>query len=188
MEKKKDNIDNKDKVDINIDGEENTDIEKNIDSEEKLVEEKNNDFESESNQKEIDSLKDSLARLQADFANYKRRTENEKSQYIELGKSKIVNELISVVDNFERALELEVQDVNFRKGIELIYNQLLDLLKKNQVTEIESKNLKFDPNLHHAVLTEEVDGFEEGTVIDVLQKGYMIGDKVLRPAMVKVSK
>ncbi|WP_036728549.1 nucleotide exchange factor GrpE [Peptoniphilus mikwangii] len=137
---------------------------------------------------EVNLIKDQFLRLQADFANYKRRTEVERKEYIELGTKKVMLELIQIVDNFERAIESKGEKDTFFDGVELIYKQLMELLEKNGVTEMNSLNEKFDPNLHHAVLIEQKDGIEEGIVIEVLQKGYMIGEKVLRSAMVKVSK
>ncbi len=94
---------------------------------------------------------------------------------------------MGVIDNFERALDHSDEESSFKEGVEMIYQQLLDLLKKNNICPMEALNEKFDPNRHHAVLVEEKEGVEEGVVIDVVQKGYMINDEVLRPAMVKVS-
>lgn len=133
------------------------------------------------------ALEDNFVRLQADFVNYKRRTEQERKDYIELGSKKVLNELLTVIDNFERAIEAHTNEESFKEGVELIYKQLLELLNKNNVTEMKCLNEKFDPEFHHAVLVEEKQGVEEGIIIDVLQKGYLIGEKVLRPAMVKVS-
>ncbi|MDO5041037.1 MAG: nucleotide exchange factor GrpE [Peptoniphilus sp.] len=137
---------------------------------------------------EMDSLKNNLLRLQADFINYKRRTEQERKDYIELGTKKVLMDLLNIIDNFERALGSETEDRKYKEGVELIYKQMIDLLGRNNVKEMQTENIKFDPNLHHAVLVEEKEGVEEGMIIDVLQKGYLIGEKVLRPAMVKVSK
>lgn len=140
------------------------------------------------NKEEIDDIKDKFIRLQADFANYKRRTELEKSSYISMGAEKVFKDLINVLDNFERALDTKDEHDKFSEGIEMIYNQLLDVFAKNNVVEIKALEETFDPNLHYAVFAEEKEGLEEGIVIEVLQKGYKINDKVLRPAMVKVSK
>lgn len=138
-------------------------------------------------QAQEDSYKDQLIRLTADFTNYKRRVEKEKKDFLALGVKKVALDLLGVIDNFERALDHSDEDSSFKEGVEMIYQQLLDLLKKNNICPMEALNEKFDPNRHHAVLVEEKKGVEEGVVIDVVQKGYMINDEVLRPAMVKVS-
>ena len=163
----------------------NEDLEKNFSDEEVEIEEdkQNSDEENE----KYAALEDNFVRLQADFVNYKRRTEQERKDYIELGSKKVLNELLTVIDNFERAIEAHTNEESFKEGVELIYKQLLELLNKNNVTEMKCLNEKFDPEFHHAVLVEEKQGVEEGIIIDVLQKGYLIGEKVLRPAMVKVS-
>lgn len=132
-------------------------------------------------------LRDQLIRLQADFTNYKRRSENERKEYLDLGIQKVVLDMLVVVDNFERALSQVNEKDSFSEGVELIYSQLKDLLNKYEVKEINETNIKFDPNMHHAVLVEEREGVEDGIVIDILQKGYKMKEKILRPAMVKVS-
>ena len=163
----------------------NEDLEKDFSDEEVEIEEdkQNSDEENE----KYAALEDNFVRLQADFVNYKRRTEQERKDYIEIGSKKVLNELLTVIDNFERAIEAHTNEESFKEGVELIYKQLLELLNKNNVTEMKCLNEKFDPEFHHAVLVEEKQGVEEGIIIDVLQKGYLIGEKVLRPAMVKVS-
>ncbi len=156
---------------------------------ENLQEELKDEEQTESQEEsEMESLKNNLLRLQADFINYKRRTEQERKDYIELGSKKVLTDFLNIIDNFERALSSEAEDEKYKEGVELIYKQMIDLLDRNNVKEMQTENIKFDPNLHHAVLVEEKEGVEEGIIIDVLQKGYLIGEKVLRPAMVKVSK
>lgn len=171
--------------DLKDDQNENIDeIEDNID------ESTNNDEnveESENSDDKYSDLMDKFMRLQADFTNFKRRTEKEKSEYVELGVKKVVNDLLPVMDNFERALDsLNKEDAAY-EGIEMIKNQLKEVLKKEGIVEMEALGVEFDPMLHHAVLTEESDEYDSGYVIEVLQKGYLIDDKTLRPAMVKVS-
>ena len=163
----------------------NEDLEKDFSDEEVEIEEDNQNSDEEN--EKYAALEDNFVRLQADFVNYKRRTEQERKDYIELGSKKVLNELLTVIDNFERAIEAHTNEESFKEGVELIYKQLLELLNKNNVTEMKCLNEKFDPEFHHAVLVEEKQGVEEGIIIDVLQKGYLIGEKVLRPAMVKVS-
>ncbi|NLL81536.1 MAG: nucleotide exchange factor GrpE [Tissierellia bacterium] len=138
---------------------------------------------------EIEDLKSKLTRLQADFVNYKRRAEKDRESSIDFGIESIVCDLLPIIDNFQRALTSEVdKDDNFYKGVSLIEQQLIEMLKNNSVHEIEALGKEFDPNYHHAVTMEESTEYESGIVIEILQKGYMLKDKVLRPSMVKVSK
>ncbi|EGY79523.1 nucleotide exchange factor GrpE [Peptoniphilus indolicus] len=170
--------------------EENLEIEVNeeVVTEESIVEEEISEENIEEQQSERETqLKDQLIRLQADFTNYRRRSENEKKDYLSLGAQKVILDLLSVIDNFERALSQVSEKDSFSEGIELIHGQLIELIKKYDVEEISETNVKFDPNMHHGVLVEEREGVEEGLIIEVLQKGYKMNDKVLRPAMVKVS-
>ncbi|MBS6610997.1 MULTISPECIES: nucleotide exchange factor GrpE [Peptoniphilus] len=133
------------------------------------------------------NLMDKFMRLQADFSNYKRRTETQKSEFVELGVKKIVNDLLPVIDNFERAMDSIGDKDSTYDGIRMIKDQLTDVLKNEGIVEMKALGEEFDPMYHHAVLTEDSDEYESGYVIEVLQKGYLIDDKTLRPAMVKVS-
>ena len=139
-------------------------------------------------QQEIEEMKALAQRTQADFMNYKKRVEKEKSELTVFANEKIVTEMLTIVDNFERALQSEKEnsETAFYKGVELILKQFMDTLYKFGLEEIDALNQDFDPNFHHAVIQEEAD--EPDKVIDVLQKGYKLKDKVIRPSMVKVSK
>lgn len=170
---------------------------KNIDNENKDNENISNDVNTEENSEEVtnetsdgekyQALTDKFMRLQADFANYKRRTEAQKTEYIELGVKKIVNDLLPVIDNFERAMDSIGERDSTYDGIMMIKDQLTEVLKKEGIVEMKALGEEFDPLYHHAVLTEDSDKYDSGYVIEVLQKGYLINDKTLRPAMVKVS-
>ena len=140
-----------------------------------------------SDDEKYQDLMDKFMRLQADFANYKRRTEAQKTEYVELGVKKIVNDLLPVLDNFERALDSIGEKDSTYDGILMIKDQLTDVLKKEGIVEMKALGEEFDPTYHHAVLTEDSDEYDSGYVIEVLQKGYLINEKTLRPAMVKVS-
>ncbi|MDR7870189.1 MAG: nucleotide exchange factor GrpE [Tissierellaceae bacterium] len=130
-----------------------------------------------------------LTRMQADYANLKRRSEIERKGSVDFGIESLACELLPVIDNFERALEAEEDKENsFYKGITMIYNQLIEILNKMSIEEIQALNNPFDPNCHNAIMVEESEGHEEDIVIGVLQKGYKFKDKVIRPSMVKVSK
>lgn len=140
-----------------------------------------------SDDEKYQDLMDKFMRLQADFSNYKRRTEAQKSEYVELGVKKVANDLLPVIDNFERALDsIENKDSTY-DGILMIKNQLAGVLEKEGIVEMKALGEEFDPMYHHAVLTEDSDEYDSGYVIEVLQKGYLINEKTLRPAMVKVS-
>lgn len=125
-------------------------------------------------------------RLMADFQNYKKRVEKEKRDLYSYANEKIMNDLLTVMDNFERALEHDA-DENFKEGIEMIFKQLSDALEKDGLAEIPALGEEFDPNVHSAVMTEETEDYESGKVSGVMQKGYTLNGKVIRPAMVKVA-
>ncbi len=129
-------------------------------------------------------------RLAADFQNYKRRVEKEKSEIYAYANEKIALDIIEVMDNFERALQHseECVDNQFAEGVSKIYKQLKSVLDKNNIVEIKAEGEDFDPNFHNAVTSEENSEFESGKVIQALQKGYTLNDKVIRPAMVRVAR
>ncbi|MHC9388135.1 nucleotide exchange factor GrpE [Clostridioides difficile] len=139
-------------------------------------------------QDELDELNDKYQRLQAEYANYRRRTQQEKETIGVFANEKIITELIPVIDSMERALDAcENKEDTMYKGISLVHKQLIDTLVKFGVEEIEAESKEFDPNLHLAVMQESVDGVEANQIVMVLQKGYKLGTKVIRPSMVKVS-
>ena len=130
-------------------------------------------------------------RLAAEFDNYKKRTAREFGEVFKRANERLLRSLIEIIDNFERALSHESDDNGgeaYRKGIELIYNQLGELLSKEQVTAIESIGQPFDPHYHEAIMQAESEEYGEGIVCQEIQKGYKIDDKVLRHARVSVSK
>lgn len=132
---------------------------------------------------------DAYMRINAEYANYRRRTSEEKSSIGLFANEKIMNELIPVIDNMERALSsFEDKENPLYKGVELVYKQMIEALNKNGLESISSEiGEDFDPNFHMAVLQEENSDFEAGKIVMVLQNGYKLGNKVLRAAMVKVS-
>lgn len=134
-----------------------------------------------------EELNDKYLRLFAEFDNYKKRTAKEKLDTFADATAKTVLEILPVVDNFERALTVETADADFKKGVEMIYNQLCEVLKKLGVTEIEAEGAQFDPEVHYAIKQVEDENFGENTVCEVFQKGYMLGNKVVRHAMVVVA-
>lgn len=142
------------------------------------------------NNKEEEDLNTRYMRLAADFQNFRRRTEKEKSDIYAFANEKIALDLLEVIDNFDRAM-VHVEDSADQKlaeGMQLVFKQLKDVLAKNNISEIDALGQEFDPNYHNAVLTEAAgEGKEAGTVTQVLQKGYILNKKVIRPAMVAVA-
>ena len=155
--------------------------------EEKDLEQNSSDEVEEKLNSEIEELKNQLLRLQADFVNYKNRTEREKSNSIILANEGLILKLLPVLDNFNRAFAHVNLEDDAVKGFVMIKDQFESILKSEMVEEIESDGATFDPNLHNAVMTESKEGVESGIVIETFEKGYKIKDKVIRPSMVKVS-
>ncbi|WP_017186140.1 nucleotide exchange factor GrpE [Alkalibacillus haloalkaliphilus] len=139
---------------------------------------------------EKEALQDKLARLQADFDNFRRRTKKEKEADLKYKSQDIANDLIPVLDNFERAFQVEVNDEStnsFAEGMEMVYNQFKQALEEHGIEEVEAEGVQFDPQMHQAVMQVSEEGIESNQVIEVLQKGYQLKDRVIRPAMVKVN-
>ena len=134
-----------------------------------------------------EALETRYLRLMADFQNYKRRSEKEKADVYAYANEKIVMQLLDVIDNFERALAAGNDGDKFLEGMEMILKQLLSVLERAGVSEIKCLGEDFDPNFHNAVMTEDSTEYESGKVTEVLQKGYILNSRVVRPAMVKVA-
>ena len=136
---------------------------------------------------QIEDLKNSLTRIQADFINFKNRTQKEKSQSIALANEGLILRLLPIVDDLDRALQQKTENNEFSKGIEMIAGNLMETLKNEGLEEVPSVGEEFDPNFHHAVIMEESKDIKPNHIIETLQKGYTLNDKVIRPSMVKVS-
>ncbi len=134
----------------------------------------------------IAELTDTLQRLQAEFENYKKYVEKSKAEFLKYAQSDIIDKLLPILDSFEMALKHTTDKEKLIKGIELIYSQLYSLLEKQGLKKIQAKG-KLDTHLHEVLLKEESDK-EEDTILEELQAGYMLGDKILRHTKVKVSK
>lgn len=144
--------------------------------------------------KKIEELEEELAvakndyyKAYADAENTKKRLRQDFDMHNKYRLQNFALEILPAIDNLERALENTDKDSAVYKGVEMIYNQLLESLKKEGVEEVEALNQPFDPNFHHGIMTEVVEGVEPGIVVEVLQKGYKIKDRVLRASLVKVS-
>ena len=155
--------------------------------EEKKEEASDNKEESEA-EKQLAEMNAKYVRLMADFQNQKKRFEKEKADIYQFANEDIVKSLLEVIDNFERALDASQDDGSkFREGMEMIFKQLMGALEKAGVSEIKALGEEFDPNFHNAVMMEETDEFESNKVSGVMQKGYTLNSKVIRPSMVKVA-
>ena len=144
--------------------------------------------EAEEAKKAEEAESERYMRLMAEFQNFKRRAAKEKSDIHAYANEKIVGDLLPVLDNFERALSTETEDEGYAKGMQLIFEQLKTALGNAGLEEIKAMDEEFDPNVHNAVMTETIEEKEDGTITKVLQRGYRLKDKVVRPSMVAVNK
>lgn len=141
-------------------------------------------------ERQRDEFRDRWLRKTAEFENYRRRIERERREQADQAVVDLLLELLGVVDDFDLALTVDAGEAagTYRKGVEMIHGKLHDILKKYAVRPIDAVGADFDPNLHQAVSHEHTAGYRDGEVIDELRRGYMINDRLLRPAMVKVAK
>jgi len=142
-------------------------------------------------EQERDQFYDLLLRKSAEFDNYRRRVERERRERADRIVTDLLLEMLPVVDDLERALKAEAigdQAEAYRQGVDLIYRQMLELLKRRGVTPFDAVGQDFDPNLHQAVVSEEAPDRRDGEVFEQFSRGYMIGERLLRPAMVKVAR
>jgi molecular chaperone GrpE len=144
--------------------------------------------EQEQQQEEQEVVDDRLLRLAADFDNYKKRAARERAEYISLANERLVKELLPILDDLERALNAaeEHEEAQLEEGVRLVHRSLASLLERQGVKEIATAG-KFDPHVHEALLAQPSDEAEQGDVLDVIQKGYKLGDRVVRPARVIVA-
>ncbi|MGZ7117073.1 MAG: nucleotide exchange factor GrpE [Methanobacterium sp.] len=143
--------------------------------------------EIEEKDQKIDDYYSNMQRLQADFENYKKRTEKNMSEYIKFANEDLILKIIDIYEDLERALE-EGNGENLKEGLELIYKNLKETLEKQGLSEIPAEGEKFDPFKHEALMTEKHEDYENGMVSEQLAKGYTLNDKVIKCAMVKVCK
>ena len=166
--------------------------------EEVKVEEKETKKEKKNKEKEliealnlkVKELEDKNLRISAEMINTLRRKDEDTARVMKYANESLIEDILNVVDNFDRALNQNSNSedvVNYQKGMQMIYDNLINILEKYEVKEIEALDKEFDPTYHQAVMTDHVDGKKDNEIIEVLQKGYTYKDKVIRPAMVKVS-
>lgn len=137
-----------------------------------------------------DDYRDLLLRKSAEFDNYRKRTDRERRDLTDLAAADLIRELLPFIDNLERAANAPADEASveaFRRGVELIHRQMLDVLEKRGVQVIDPLGADFDPRLHEAVTSESGGTGRDGEVIEVFSRGYKLGDRLLRPAMVKVA-
>ena len=141
-------------------------------------------------ERERDELLDRLRRKTAEFDNYRKRVDKERREHAEWASADLLGEVLTVLDDFDLALGIEAppEAESYRAGFELIHRQLGDVLRKRGVTPLETLGTDFDPHLHQAVVYEESPGAREGEIVGELRKGYRLGDRLLRPALVRVAK
>jgi molecular chaperone GrpE len=138
-------------------------------------------------QKELSDMRDKYLRTAAEYDNFRKRSAKDRLTAIANTKASDVTEILSVTDNLARALSTECSDANYKKGVEMIAAQFDGVIKKLGVTEIEAVGKPFDPNIHNAINSREDENFPDNTVCEVLQKGYSLEDKLIRPALVVVA-
>ncbi len=136
---------------------------------------------------ERDEIKDLLLRRQAEFENFRKRTEKERSDYLQYAAMDMVRDLLPILDDFERALKIEGAGPEYARGIEMIYNRMYETLKKMGLEPIATEGTTFDPNVHQAVERVETEDSPDGTILSEFQRGYRFKGKLLRPTMVKVA-
>lgn len=180
-----------------VESSDETSLDETVENEETTTEETTEENVSQEQPDELALLKEKLAqeeeryiRLRADFDNLKRRNQIDRVAQEKYRAQNLLTDLLPVLDNFERALQVEAttEDAkSMKQGIEMVYRSLIEATKKEGLEPVATENVQFDPNIHHAVMQEKDDSKESGIVLQELQKGYMLKDRVLRPAMVKVN-
>lgn len=139
----------------------------------------------------ISELEDKLIRQNADMVNYRKRKEEEVNKMLKFCNEDLIKDILPILDNFERAISMEAglseEEKKFLDGFKMVYSHLQNVMEKYDVKMIDGSNKPFDPVYHNAILLEKKEGVEPGMVIEILQKGYLLKDKVIRTAMVKVS-
>lgn len=179
---------NLEEVEETVENTETTETEEEVVEEktaEELLQEKVDKLE-----EELKQLEDKYLRLYAEFENFKRRKNKEIETNNVYKSQKVITEILPSLDNLERALQVESDNEEIKsllKGVEMVYEGLLNVLKSEGVELIETENAQFDPNYHHAVMQDEDSEKESGAILDTFQKGYKLKDRVIRPAMVKVN-
>lgn len=159
-------------------------LESEISKKEEEIQEKNNEIK-DKNEK-MEDYHDQLQRLQADFENYKKRSEKNMKDYVKYANENLIIKIIDAYEDFERALEADPKDL--KEGVEIIYKKLKDILEGEGLCQIKAEGEKFDPFKHEALMVEDNEDYDDDTVIEELGKGYTLGSKVIKYSKVKVCK
>lgn len=169
----------------------NDNIEENLpetsDKEDTVAESNDTATENSALEDALNEANNKYIRLFAEYDNYRKRTAKEKTETYNNASSKCIEQLLPIIDSFERSLEAECSDENFKNGMNMIFGQLKSFLDKMNVTVIEALGEEFDPNIHNAISQQDGTDYASNHVCTVFQKGYKIGDKLIRPAMVAVA-
>ena len=181
-------IDDKDIIEDDLEKEEDFIDAEIVDDEDTIEQEEKTELTDEVLEEDFNEFKDKYQRLLADFTNYKQREEAAKADFKKYASSNLVEKLLPVLDNFDRALKDQDPEDGLVKGIVMTRDEMIQVLEKEGLELIESDGCAFDPNLHQAVLAEESDEIESDHIIETFQKGYKLNNRVIRPAMVKVAK
>ncbi len=136
---------------------------------------------------ERDEVKELLLRRQAEFDNFRKRTEKERSEFLQYAGMELVRDMLPILDDFDRARKVEAGNPEYAKGVEMIYSRMYETMKKVGLEPIEAEGKQFDPHLHQAVERVETKDAEDGTILSEFQRGYLFKGKLLRPSMVKVA-
>ena len=179
------------KIDEMLETEKTSELEETINEEvveeiQESTDESAEETQADSSDKAVEYL-ERLQRLMAEFDNYRKRSEKEKADSYDFAVSNTVAELLPIVDNFERALQVESEDKNFYTGVQMIYKQLMGILEKLHVTPIEAEGNEFDPNLHNAIMHIDDEAYGENIIVKEMQKGYLYKEKVIRHSVVQVA-
>lgn len=186
-QKDENQIDDSEIIDDDLEKEEEF-IDAEIVDDEDPIEEDEEEVTDDVIEEDFNEFKDKYQRLLADFTNYKQREEAAKADFKKYASSNLVEKLLPVLDNFDRALKDQDPEDGLVKGIVMTRDEMIQVLEKEGLELIESDGCAFDPNLHQAVLAEESDEIESDHIIETFQKGYKLNNRVIRPAMVKVAK
>ncbi|MDU3211532.1 nucleotide exchange factor GrpE [Anaerococcus sp.] len=183
-------IDDEDIIDENLENDEEFIDGEIVDDEDQIIDEsyESSDLNDDVIEEDFNEFKDKYQRLLADFTNYKQREEASKADFKKYAVGNLVEKLLPVLDNFDRALKDQDPEDGLVKGIVMTRDEMIRVLEKEGLELIESDGCLFDPNIHQAVLAEDSDKVESDHIIETFQKGYKLNNKVIRPAMVKVAK
>ena len=186
-EKKIDDIEEVEEEKTQEEIKDNKENETNEETEEIKENEETNDDIIKQQEETIQQYKDKMQRMQADFENFKKRSEKERVEFVKYANEGLILKVLEAYEDLERALEVK-EDKNLREGVELIYKKMTKILEDEGVEEIETEHQKFDPYKHEALLTENNEDYENNEIIQDLQKGYTLNSKVIRYSKVKVCK